>query len=98
MLFRSRPDRLERLAASARGRARLGRFKGDSELAEIAGVAPGELRGVLLALGYRAVIEEGDEFFIAKPRRRGTQPRDGARPRPPREGHPFAKLKELKFA
>src|SRR5712692_7198090 len=93
-----RPDRLERLATSARGRARLGRFKGDSELAEIAGVAPGELRGVLLALGYRAVIEEGDEFFIAKPRRRGTQPRDGTRPRPPREGHPFAKLKELKFA
>jgi len=67
-------------------------------MAAIAGVAPGELRGVLLALGYRAVIEEDNEFFIAKPRRRGTQPRAGARARPPREGHPFAKLKELKFA
>ncbi len=93
-----RPDRLERLAASARSRARLGRFKADAELAAIAGVAPGELRGVLLALGYRAVIEESDEFFVAKPRRRGAQPRSGARPGPPREGHPFAKLKELKFA
>ena len=48
--------------------------------------------------GYRAVIEEGDEFFIARPRRRGTQAHSGTRPRPPREGHPFAKLKELKFA
>src|SRR6266568_2748219 len=93
-----RPDRLERLAASARGRARLGRFTGDAELAAIAGVASGELRGVLLALGYRAVIEESNEFFIAKPRRRGTQARAGARAEPPREGHPFAKLKELKFA
>ena len=93
-----RPDRLERLAALARERARLGRFAGGAELAAIAGVAPGDLRGVLIALGYRAVIEEGDEFFIARPRRRGPQPHDGARPRPPREGHPFAKLKELKFA
>jgi ATP-dependent RNA helicase SUPV3L1/SUV3 len=91
-----RPDRLERLAASARDRARLGRFTGDAELAALAGVAPGELRTVLLALGYRAVIEEGAEFFIARPRRRATQAQGGARP--PREGHPFAKLKELKFA
>jgi ATP-dependent RNA helicase SUPV3L1/SUV3 len=93
-----RPDRLERLAASARDRARLGRFAGDGELAAIAGVAPGELRRVLLALGYRAVIEQGDEFFIAPLRRRGTQQQLRSRPRPPREGHPFAKLTELKFA
>jgi ATP-dependent RNA helicase SUPV3L1/SUV3 len=93
-----RPDRLERLAAAASGRARLGRFTSDPELAAIAGVAQGELRRVLLALGYRAVIEAGDEFFIAKPRRRGAGPQVGSRPKPPREGHPFAKLKELKFA
>jgi hypothetical protein len=64
----------------------------------VAGVMPGELRRVLLALGYRAVIEAGEEFFIAQPRRRATGPPEGARPKPPREGHPFAKLKEIKFA
>jgi hypothetical protein len=65
-------------------------------LAVIAGVAPGALRGVLLALGYRAVIEGGNEFFVGRPRRRGApqqmQPRRAAR------DNPFAKLKELKFA
>src|SRR5260370_787572 len=55
-------DRLERAAAAARGRARNGRFVGDPELAAIAGVAAGDLRRVLLALGYRAVIEGGEEF------------------------------------
>jgi ATP-dependent RNA helicase SUPV3L1/SUV3 len=93
-----RPDRLERLAAAARSRARTGRFVGDAELAALAGVAPGDLRRVLLALGYRAVIEGGGEFFSGLPRRRGTRPRVGAHPAAPREGHPFAKLKELKFA
>src|SRR5439155_1558437 len=39
-----RPDRLERLAALARDRARAGRFRGDAELAAIAGIMPGELR------------------------------------------------------
>ncbi len=93
-----RPDRIERLAASARGRGRLGRFTGDAELAAIAGVTQAELRRVLLALGYRAVIEDGNEFYIAQPRRRIAQQQLRSRPRPPREGHPFAKLKELKFA
>jgi ATP-dependent RNA helicase SUPV3L1/SUV3 len=93
-----RPDRLERLAATASIRGRLGRFAAGAELAAIAGVATAELRRVLLALGYRAVVEEGDEFFIAGPRRRGAQLALHARPRPPREGHPFAKLQELKFA
>ncbi len=93
-----RPDRLERLDAAARNRARIGRFAADAELAGLAGVAPGELRGVLLALGYRAVIEGGDEFFIGKPRRRGLQHRGEAPPMTPREGHPFAKLRELRLA
>jgi|HubBroStandDraft_4_1064222.scaffolds.fasta_scaffold01358_5 ATP-dependent RNA helicase SUPV3L1/SUV3 len=92
-----RPDRLERLAAAARSRARDGRFAGDNELAAIAGVAPDALRQVLIALGYRAVIESGDEFFVGKPRRRGARQMGGPR-RAPREGHPFARLKELKFA
>jgi ATP-dependent RNA helicase SUPV3L1/SUV3 len=90
-----RPDRLERLAAAARERARPGRFAADDELAALVGVAPGDLRRVLLALGYRAVIEGVNEVFIGKSRRRGPQQ---AAARPPREGHPFAKLKELKFA
>ncbi|MGC2411170.1 MAG: hypothetical protein WA459_00525, partial [Stellaceae bacterium] len=77
---------------------RLGRFTGDAELASVAGVTPAELRRVLLALGYRAVIEEGNEFFVAQPRRRIAQQQLRSRPRLPREGHPFAKLKELKFA
>ena len=77
--WRLRPDRLERLAAAARRRARSGRFAADAELAANAGVAPGELRGVLLALGYRAVIEGGNEFFVGRPRRRGPQPQMQAR-------------------
>ncbi|HLY46909.1 MAG TPA: helicase-related protein [Stellaceae bacterium] len=93
-----RPDRLERLAAAARSRARSGRFTADAELAALAGVAPGDLRQVLLALGYRAVIEAGDEFFIGRPRRRGVPVGARARAGVRRDGHPFAKLTELKFA
>jgi ATP-dependent RNA helicase SUPV3L1/SUV3 len=92
-----RPDRLERLAAALRGRIRGSRFAADAELAAIAGLALGELRGVILALGYRSLIEAGQEIFVAKPRRRAT-PESLRRQRRPREGHPFAKLKELKFA
>ncbi len=51
-------------------RARGGPFAADAELAAIAGVAPAALRRVLLALGYRAVIEGDAEFFVGKPRRR----------------------------
>jgi ATP-dependent RNA helicase SUPV3L1/SUV3 len=91
-----RPDRLERLAAAARGRARNGPFAGDRELAAIAGLAPDALRGVLLALGYRAVIEDGNEFFVGRPRRRGAQ--QPMQPRRASRDNPFAKLKELKFA
>jgi ATP-dependent RNA helicase SUPV3L1/SUV3 len=93
-----RPDRLERLAAAAaaRQRARLGRFAADDELAALAGLtAPDDLRRVLLALGYRAVIEGGAEFFVGRKRR---QAHASAGAKPPREGHPFAKLTELKFA
>jgi ATP-dependent RNA helicase SUPV3L1/SUV3 len=95
-----RADRLERLAAAAGKRALIGhgRFTVDAELAALGGLAPEELRGVLLALGYRALIEGDAEFFIGKPRRRRDQSRGGARPVTPREGHPFAKLKELKLA
>jgi ATP-dependent RNA helicase SUPV3L1/SUV3 len=90
-----RPDRLERLAQAARQRARAGHFAGDAELAALAGVRPEELRRLMLALGYRAVIENGAELFIGGQRRPA---RAAARRQPPRDGHPFAKLQELKLA
>jgi ATP-dependent RNA helicase SUPV3L1/SUV3 len=93
-----RPDRLERLAAATRERARAGAFAADAELAALGGVAPGALRQVLLALGYRAVIEGEREFFIAGPRRRGAETRKRRRGALARTDHPFAKLKELSFA
>jgi ATP-dependent RNA helicase SUPV3L1/SUV3 len=93
-----RPDRLEQLAAAARRQARAGRFAAGTELAALAGVAPGDLRNVLLALGYRAVIEGEAEFFVAGSRRRSAAQRQAAQRKRPRDGHPFAKLKELRFA
>jgi ATP-dependent RNA helicase SUPV3L1/SUV3 len=92
-----RPDRLERFTAALRGRMRGGRFAADAELAAVAGVPLDELRRLVLALGYRSVIAASEEFFVAKPRRRAA-PESPRRHGRPREGHPFAKLKELKFA
>ncbi|HEY3909612.1 MAG TPA: helicase-related protein [Stellaceae bacterium] len=92
-----RADRLERLAAAARRLARNGPFTADERLASIAGSEPEGLRPLLTALGYRAVIDAGAETFVARPRRN----RQIAERRPaaaPREGHPFAKLRELKLA
>jgi ATP-dependent RNA helicase SUPV3L1/SUV3 len=94
-----RPDRLERLAAMVRTRARNGRFAVDSELAAVAGIGASEVRHLLFALGYRCVIEGDAEVFLGKARRRPTQQgRNGQAARPAREGNPFAKLKELRFA
>ena len=95
--FPKRVDRLERLAAGLRRRVRGGRFAADAELAAIAGVAIADLRPLVTALGYRAIIEGEQEFFIGRPRRRGL-PEKIRRRASPRDGHPFAKLKELNFA
>jgi ATP-dependent RNA helicase SUPV3L1/SUV3 len=92
-----RADRVERLAAAARQLSREGPFVADDRISALAGVSPEALRPLLTALGYRAVIGDGAETFVARPRRR----RDAARRStalPPREGHPFAKLRELKLA
>jgi ATP-dependent RNA helicase SUPV3L1/SUV3 len=97
--FALRPDRLERFAAAARRLGRGGPFTATADLAAIAGVEPGVLRKLLTALGYRAVITAGEETFVAPPRRHrrvDKSPRrlgfgDG-------DGHPFAKLRELKLA
>ena len=91
-----RADRLERLAAAARRAGRNGPFAADERLAAIAGVEPGVLRPLLVALGWRAVIAEGIETFVPRRRRRDAAARTPTRP--PREGHPFAKLRELKLA
>ncbi|HEX3537199.1 MAG TPA: helicase-related protein [Stellaceae bacterium] len=92
------PDRLERLAALLRQRSRGGRFAADMELAAIAGITVADLRRVLPALGFRATAGQGDELVVARARRR--RPARAELPRVPRpaEGHPFAKLKELKLA
>ena len=60
-------------------RSRAGPFAADAELAALGGVAPDALRRVLLALGYRAVIEGDREFFVAKPRRRASDGRKRGR-------------------
>jgi ATP-dependent RNA helicase SUPV3L1/SUV3 len=93
-----RPDRLERLAAAARRLARGGRFAAAPQLAALAGAEPPALRRLLSALGYRAVIDGGAVTFVARPRRQ-REIRNSVRQRGPAgEGHPFAKLRELKLA
>jgi ATP-dependent RNA helicase SUPV3L1/SUV3 len=93
-----RPDRLERLAAAARRLARGGPFTPEPELAAIAGVEQSKLRGLVATLGYRAVICDGKETFVASSQRRRDAKRTGRRRGPVGEGHPFAKLRELKLA
>jgi ATP-dependent RNA helicase SUPV3L1/SUV3 len=93
------PDRLERLAAALRQRSRGGRFAADAELAAIAGIAAADLRRVLPALGFRTAAGQGDELVVARARRRRPARAESTRvPRPTGEGHPFAKLRELKLA
>jgi ATP-dependent RNA helicase SUPV3L1/SUV3 len=93
-----RPDRLERLAAAARRLARQGPFPAGPELAAIAGVEPGALRGLLAALNYRRVIDAGRETFVARPQRRREPAKPIRRVQETGEGHPFAKLRGLKLA
>ena len=76
---------------------RAGEFEGELVGLGGAGVAIADLRPLVTALGYRAIIEGEQEFFIGRPRRRGL-PEKIRRRASPRDGHPFAKLKELNFA
>jgi len=93
-----RPDRLERVAAAARRLARHGPFPAGAELGAIAGLRPAALRRLLLALGYRAVIAGGEETFTPRPRRQRKTNQVGDRRERSADGHPFAKLGELKLA
>ena len=80
-----RADRLERLAAAARRSRATAAFAAMPSWRRSPVSSPPRLRGVLIALGYRAVIEGGDEFFVARgaapaPRRQrgAAKPRRGA--------------------
>ena len=95
--FALRPDRLERLAAAARRLARNGPFAARPELASIAGVEPSALRRLLAGLGYRVVIDRGEETFVARPRRR-REANGSDRRQQAADSHPFARLRELKLA
>ena len=96
--FALRPDRLERLAAAARRLARQGPFPAVAELVATAGVEPQALRGLLGALGYRTVIDAAGETFVPRPQRRRETGKGSRGGRQTGEGHPFAKLRELKLA
>ena len=93
-----RPDRLERVAIAARRLARHGPFSAGVELAAIAGLPAARLRRLLLGLGYRAVIADGEETFVPRPRRPRKANHAGSRPERCGDGNPFAKLGELKLA
>jgi ATP-dependent RNA helicase SUPV3L1/SUV3 len=93
-----RPDRLERLAAAARRLARRGPFVAGAELAAVAGVEAPMLRRLLAALGYRVVIDAGEETFVQRPRRWRETNYGGYRRARGGASHPFAKLRELKLA
>jgi hypothetical protein len=64
----------------------------------IACVEPVALRGLLATLGYRAVICDGKETFVARSQRQRDAKRTGRRRGPVGDGHPLAKLRELKLA
>ena len=93
-----RADRLEELAVALRTKARDGRFVLDGALAALVGAPAGDLPGIVAALGYRGVVENGVTSFVAKRRpvrrkeARGTPP---ART-PLSADHPFAKLGALR--
>ncbi len=87
-----RVDRLERLAGAVRRLARQGPFHITPDLAGLIAAGPGELAGVLDALGYTG-SGEGDRLFSPK----GAKARrKRGRPPPARGTHsPFAELRRL---
>jgi ATP-dependent RNA helicase SUPV3L1/SUV3 len=89
-----RLDRVERLAAAARGLARQGKFSATPELAQIAMSSMDDLTPMLVGLGYRAIVAEGSVTFHPRPR-----PKRRSRPPAPQaaEDNPFAKLRALRL-
>ena len=93
-----RADRLEALAAALRAKARDGRFGLDGALAALVGAPLADLAGIVTALGYRGVVEDGALSFVAKRRPvRRKEARQQAVPEPAASAdHPFAKLGVLR--
>jgi hypothetical protein len=52
----------------------------------------------LAALGYRTVIDAGGETFVVRPPRRRETAKRIRQVQQMGEGHPFAKLRDLKLA
>ena len=92
-----RADRLEELAVALRTRARDGRFVLDGALAALVGAPMVELPGIVAALGYRGVVEDGVTSFVARKRPPRRKEARMAPPAPaPSADHPFAKLGALR--
>ena len=92
-----RADRLEELAVVLRTKGRDGRFTLDGTLAALVGSPLTDLPGIVTALGYRGVVEEGVTSFVAKKRPPHRKEARAAPPPPlPSADHPFAKLGALR--
>jgi len=93
-----RADRLEALALALRAKARDGRFALAGAEAALIGAPLADLTGIVAALGYRGVIEDGVLGFVAKRRPSRRKEARGARPARPMlsADHPFAKLGVLR--
>jgi len=92
-----RADRLEDLALVLRTKARDGRFTLDGTLAALVGSPLTDLAGIVTALGYRGVVEDGTTSFVAKKRPVRRKEARAAPPAPaPSADHPFAKLGALR--
>jgi ATP-dependent RNA helicase SUPV3L1/SUV3 len=87
-----RADKVEQLAAAARGLARQGPFAPTADLAALAGCSLGDLSEMLASLSYRAVHDQGGVTFHA---RKPGRKRHGVAPQ---ADSPFAKLAELRLA
>ena len=92
-----RVDMLERLAEQAWTLLRKGPFAPTRELMSIIGCGSEDIRDILMALGFRKVLVDGEERFAAPKKKRRTTARKPAKPARPSHDteSPFAKLREL---
>ena len=93
-----RADRLEKLAAAARKLSRQGPFMATPALASLVECPPGELAGVLAALGYRAVQDQTGVSFTRERHRRHKGRAKRKREADAHADSPFAKLRGLLIA